>query len=103
MGKLNSRVAGVTFEGRQALMKHVKVGDIIRLEAEPNNPYDPNAVAVIVESGDGGQIGYIPRDDAPEFKKLLADGKILHSVIETVGRSGPRKPIGCVISVVTSD
>ena len=103
MGVLTSRVAGVTFEGRQSLMANVKVGDGIRLEAEPNNPYDPNAVAVFVENDKGGQIGYIPRDAAEEFKGLLEAGKVAYATVESVGRGGPRKPIGCTISVVAND
>jgi hypothetical protein len=40
------------------------------LEPEPDNPYDPGAVRVLV----GGEtVGYLPRDDAPRFGKLVTE------------------------------
>lgn len=103
MGMIESKVAGVTFEGRQEVMKNVKIGQVVRLEPEPENQYDSNAVAVIVESDGIGKIGYIPRDDAPDFKEMLESDKILTCSIKSVGRAGPRKPIGCIILAVTAD
>lgn len=42
----------------------------IALRAEPGNPYDSNAVAVLV---DGGLVGYLPRDLAPKWQpRVLA-------------------------------
>ncbi len=42
---------------------------------EPDNPYDPHAIAVISAVG---RVGYLPRDDAPRYgttmRALLASG-----------------------------
>jgi hypothetical protein len=47
------------------------------LVPEPDNPYDSNAIAVYSEVG---QLGYLPRDVAPEFG----------SVFEAIEREGCR-------------
>jgi hypothetical protein len=40
----------------------------VTLVAEPSNPYDPNAIAVHSACG---QVGYLPRDVAPDFAALF--------------------------------
>jgi single-stranded-DNA-specific exonuclease len=52
-----TKVAGVTFEGRQDLIPEVRAGQPLRLVREPANPHDPHAVAVVTE--DGRQLGYL--------------------------------------------
>lgn len=52
------------------------------LMPEPTNPYDPNAVRVVVvpSSGSGATIGYLSREDAvayrPVIDRLAAEGKV---------------------------
>lgn len=52
----------------------VKLDVQARLQPEPENPHDPNAVAVIVKKK---KVGYLSKEDAPTFtaflKKLGAD------------------------------
>jgi hypothetical protein len=47
---------------------------------EPHNPYDPNAVRVVIVSGNAGHIGYLSRADAiayrPVIDHLAAVGKL---------------------------
>jgi hypothetical protein len=45
-----TRVGGVTFEGRQTILRKIRVGDILELVQEPDNPYDPNAIKVVTKS-----------------------------------------------------
>ncbi len=52
-----TKVAGVTFEGRQEIIPHVRPGQRLRLVREPANPHDPHAVAVCTE--DGRHLGYL--------------------------------------------
>lgn len=54
----HTKVAGVTFEGRQDIIKDLKNGTDIVFEREPDNKYDPNAVKVLAE---GKHIGFLPR------------------------------------------
>ena len=51
-------VAGVTFEGRQEIVRHVHIGDSVTLRPEPDNPHDANAVMVLWK---GEHVGYVPR------------------------------------------
>lgn len=45
--------------------------DTIKLVAEPENPYDPNAIMVVHDKM--GKIGYIPKTDNVELAKFLEE------------------------------
>lgn len=57
--RICTRVAGVTFNGRQRVVARLNIGEEILLKRGPTNPYDPNAIRV--ECNDGRQIGYLNR------------------------------------------
>ena len=42
----NTKIVGVTFEGRQDLIAGLQAGAELELVRQPANPFDPNAVAV---------------------------------------------------------
>jgi single-stranded-DNA-specific exonuclease len=65
---IHSKIVGVSFEGRQDIIKTLKLGQKLRLIAEPENPYDPNAIKVMTE--DGKQAGYLSR----EMAEMIAEG-----------------------------
>jgi hypothetical protein len=54
-----TRVAGVTFDGRQSVVAQLNIGEEIKLRYEPTNPHDHNAIRV--ECMNGQQIGYLNR------------------------------------------
>lgn len=58
----HTKLAGVTFEGRQDVIARLTEGTPLRLERQPENPYDPNACALFDPFGD--QVGF--------FNRLLA-------------------------------
>ena len=71
---IDIRVVGVTFpnpdgSSRQAVIKVIEEAQAISLRREPENEYDPNAI--VVETQDGEQCGYIPRDYAQMYAPLL--------------------------------
>lgn len=73
--KYHSKLVGVTFEGRQAVISTLKGNEQLRVRREPDNEYDPNAVAVDVEIGDELiPIGYIAKDKNLEIAKSLDSG-----------------------------
>lgn len=73
--KYNSKLVGVTFEGRQAVISTLKGDEPLRVRREADNEYDPNAVAVDVQVGDELlPIGYIARDKNLEIAKSLDAG-----------------------------
>ena len=67
--KIETKVVGVTFDGRQAVVAKLQVGEEILCRREPTNPYDGNAIRV--ERLNREQIGFINRflaaDLAPRF------------------------------------
>jgi len=73
--KYNSKLVGVTFEGRQAVISTLKGDEPLRVRREADNEYDPNAVAVDVKVGEELlPIGYIAKDKNLEIAKSLDAG-----------------------------
>ena len=64
-----TKVVGVTFEGRQAIVAKLEVGEEILLWREPTNPYDENAIWV--ERLNREQIGYINRFLAADLADIF--------------------------------
>ncbi|MEB3198760.1 MAG: HIRAN domain-containing protein [Candidatus Sericytochromatia bacterium] len=61
---------------RQALIRLLTVEDAVELQREPENPFDPNAIAVEWRSLDkaSGRLGYIPRGLAAALSPCLDSG-----------------------------
>ena len=80
------KVVGVTYEGRQQVIAHLKLGETIVLKREPNNPYDSNAIRV-ERLSDGKQIGYLKREKAALLAPMFdrAGGSIVGKVYELIG------------------
>jgi hypothetical protein len=63
---------------RQAALRRLSAGRrernenvafVVELVPEPDNPYDPNAVQVMIHHGD--QVGYLPREDAKDYRVVF--------------------------------
>jgi len=72
-----SKVVGVTHANadrsqRQQIIAQCEQGERLRLVREPDNPHDPNAVAVVRLSGE--QLGYLSSDLACEIAPRLDRG-----------------------------
>lgn len=76
-----TRVAGVSFDNRQQLVARLKHGEPIQLIREPNNPHDPNAIAV--KRGTGEQLGYVPAYLAAELAQEI-DRRGIHEIPATI-------------------
>ena len=57
---IQTRVVGVSFEGRQAVVAQLDVGEECLLIRDPHNPYDRNAVKIVRQNGQ--QFGFLDRD-----------------------------------------
>ena len=72
---LDTKVAGVSMTNadgtsRQEIIRtHVKEGDPLHLQPEPDNPHDPNAIQVRTTTG--LQIGYLQREVAEKLRMAL--------------------------------
>ena len=83
---LNTKVAGVTFEGRQAYIAKLSGGEPCRIVPEPDNKYDPNALAVHVShNGTIYHVGYIPKELAAEIAPHLDGEAIICSIAGITG------------------
>jgi single-stranded-DNA-specific exonuclease len=68
----HTKLAGVTFEGRQDVVARLQPGSPVRLVRQPDNEFDPNAVAVFAP--DGEQVGYLNRRLASVLAPALDAG-----------------------------
>ncbi len=83
---LVSKVAGVSYENRQAHLARLTGREPLRIEPEPTNPYDPNALAVkVAVDGEILHCGYIPKDLAKQIAPLLAGENVMVSSFEITG------------------
>lgn len=88
--RIMCKVAGVTFEGRQEIIGMMHGNEIVMLIPEPENKFDPNAIAVWVafppESGhEKAQIGYLPREFAALVAPMIEGERIQCKVDEISG------------------
>lgn len=58
-GVFETNVAGMRYEERMAKASHLSAGNFVRLEREPGNTHDRNAIKVV--TAEGVQIGYLSR------------------------------------------
>jgi hypothetical protein len=67
--KYTFRVVGDFVGNRSDMIERLTVGEEVVLRCEPDNPVDPNAVAVFDKSRN--QLGYLKRDVAIWFVKVV--------------------------------
>jgi hypothetical protein len=68
----NAKIARASFpnadgSSRPSIIKKCEPMEVLRLESEPNNPIDPNAIAV--KRVDGSQLGYLENRVASELHR----------------------------------
>lgn len=92
---IKTRVAGISFENRdgssrQAFARQVRKGDPLVLTREPENPFDPNAIAVawIDKEGVALQVGYVPRALAAVLAPMVDAGAKLEASVIRAGGGG---------------
>lgn len=84
-------VVGISFRPASAkdAMRALEVGDTLTLEADPENPYDSNAVKVI-DPASGEFIGFISRESNSETAEHLANGgEVSCEIISFLGTLKP--------------
>src|SRR4051794_10362824 len=87
------RVAGVAGAGRhpaEALQSDAAApGKPLTLRRDPDNPHDPNAIAV---EAAGEQVGWVPREVAAELAPGLDSGDEWSALVLREQRASPRDP-----------
>ena len=77
-------IAGVQFRPKDIIsnaMKAMSKDDYLKLEPEPTNKFDPNAIKIVFE---GDFIGYVPKKFSSEIVALLEAGIELDCVVMEV-------------------
>ena len=78
MGQFKAFTVKGTFVGKRMehISKYVMRGSKFRLAREPENEYDPNAIAVKQVFKNGGEVmlGYVPKELAAEWAPLMDAG-----------------------------
>jgi hypothetical protein len=64
-------IAGFTYWDGLEVFDELKIGTRLKLEAEPTNGHDPNAVKILFHET---MLGYIPRSENAEISKFLQLG-----------------------------
>ena len=90
-----TKVAGITFDNIQEYIPNIHALDSLTAVFEPENPYDPNAIALYHKDK---KIGYMPRNIA---KTLSSDYDLLIKVSTITGDGD--KAYGCNIFVSVDD
>lgn len=98
--QIETKVVGVTYEGRQKVVSQLSLGEQVSLRREPNNPYDRYAISV--DRGNGQQIGYISKGEAAMWAPLLdARGGVLPATVTfLVGGSSDLSYLGVRIRFI---
>lgn len=72
----HSKIVGTTFENRQDILAHLEGNESLRVRREPENQYDPRAVAVDVDiKGKWYPVGYIAKDKNKDIAEALDAGR----------------------------
>lgn len=80
-----TRVAGVSYDGRQEHIKNMTEKTELTLEREPNNQYDQSAVKVLARiSDEWHQIGYLHREFAAKTAKIMDTGGVAAAEMERI-------------------
>lgn len=80
-------VAGTThIEGIEELEPHLNNDDRLEFLREPDNRYDEQAI--VIKTGDGVKIGYVPKQDNVIFARLMDAGKLLFGRITSKEKKG---------------
>jgi single-stranded-DNA-specific exonuclease len=95
-GAFYTKIVGVTFEDRQALLAQVKEGDRLRLRREPTNPHDPHAIQV--RTDDGRVLGYLKAQLAGRLAPSM-DAGARYTVIASRATGGGDRHVGMNIYV----
>lgn len=86
-----SKIVGVTFEGRQAVIALLKGKEPLQVRREPENEYDPKAVAVDAYINEGwAPIGYIAKDKNKDIAATLDAGNSVYIKIASITGGGDK-------------
>ena len=92
-----TKVVGVSFEGRQAVVQTLSAGEELLVVREANNPVDANAIALTTLAG--RQVGFLRRQIAAELAPRLDGGVRYFAHVSAVTGGGEGRSFGANIEV----
>ncbi|HEY1977407.1 MAG TPA: helicase-related protein [Candidatus Baltobacteraceae bacterium] len=92
----HTKIAGVSFEGRQDVLAGLREGVELELRREPENAHDPNAIAVFYGNL---QLGFIKRAIAKHIAPVIDGGEPYRARIASLTGGGAEKNRGVNIYV----
>lgn len=94
----HTKLAGVSFEGRQQSVERLEPGLPLRLERCPDNEYDPNAIALYDPAGD--QVGFFNRRLAAVLAPVIDAGVVYDVEVTDVtgGVDGKSRGVNVLVS-----
>ncbi len=88
----NTKVVGVTFENRQDILMGLEAGMELRLQRQPDNGFDPCAIAVTLL--DGRQLGYLNKALAARLAPVMDAGESYSAAVSAVTGGPGGSPAG---------
>ncbi|MBV8638473.1 MAG: DEAD/DEAH box helicase [Candidatus Eremiobacteraeota bacterium] len=89
--QFHTKLAGVSFEGRQDVIAGLRVGVDVQLQRQPENQFDSNAIAVLFGAL---QLGFINKGIAKHIAPLIDDGARYQARIESLTGGAPSTSSG---------
>jgi single-stranded-DNA-specific exonuclease len=93
----HTKLAGVTFEGRQDVIARLTSGEALRLVRQPDNEFDPNACAVFDPRGD--QVGFFNRRLSAALAPAIDAGALYDVSVADVTGGDDGKGLGVNVVV----
>jgi hypothetical protein len=96
---LDCHIAGFKYYDGLDVIDQLKLGAVVTLKSEPENPHDPNAVAIYFEKT---KLGYVPEYKNSDVSNLLyfGHGDILSAKINSVNpEAEPERQFRIVIKI----
>ena len=94
----HTKLVGVTFEGRQEVVAGLAPGAPLRVVRQPDNEYDPNAVALLAP--DGEQVGFFNRRLVAVLAPVIDEGVDYDVEVSDItgGETGTSLGVNVVVS-----
>ncbi len=96
-----TKVVGVTFEGRQAIVSTLQAGQELVVSRDADNPYDSNAIALSTLTG--AQVGFLRRQISAVLAPNLDEGIRYLAHVSAVTGGGEGRSYGANIQVARED
>ena len=97
----HTKLAGVTFEGRQEVLEHAGAGTALRLVRQPDNTHDANACALFDPHGD--QLGFFNRRLAAALAPAIDAGAEYDVEVSEVTGGSEGRSLGVNVLVTRRD